>query len=136
MNQKLPRCPVCNGELMVTRLHCENCDITIEGQFVPGRNPFTDLTPEQMQFVLTFIRCEGKFNRMEEEMKLSYPTLRNRFNDILRVMGFEPGHEEVPARPGPDERRQILEDLDQGKITWAEAQQRLSGKKEEASSAS
>jgi hypothetical protein len=79
--------------------------------------------------VVTFVRCEGRYNRMEEEMKLSYPTLRSRFNEILNAMGFEPGKEEA-VKPGPDERRRILEDLDAGKITAEEAQLRLAGKKE------
>lgn len=134
MNQRLPRCPVCNGELMVTRLQCQNCDISIEGQFLPGRNPFAGLSDDQMQFLTSFIRCEGKFNRLEEELHLSYPTLKNRFNDILRSMGFEPGREETPVRLSADERRKVLEDLDQGKINWNEAQARLSGKKETVTS--
>ena len=129
MPNRLPRCPVCNGELTVTGLHCPSCDINIEGHFTAVHNPFAQLTPEQLQFVVTFVRCEGKFNRMEEEMKLSYPTLRSRFNDILRAMGYEPGREET-TRLTLEERRAILEDLDKGKIDWAEAQLRLSGKKE------
>lgn len=139
MNPLLTKCPVCGGELEVTRLHCKHCDITIEGQFNPGQantGPFAQLTPDQMQFLLTFIRCEGRFNRMEEELKLSYPTLRNRFNEILRAMGFEPGREDAPQRPDPEERRRILEDLDQGKITWADAQKRLRGKKDDVSAPS
>ncbi len=130
MPNRLPRCPVCDGELTVTALHCPSCDINIEGQFTAIRNPFAQLTPEQLQFIVTFVRCEGKFNRMEEEMKLSYPTLRSRFNDILRAMGFEPGRDEG-LRLTLEDRRKVLEELDQGKITWAEAQIRLSGKKDE-----
>jgi hypothetical protein len=130
MPNRLPRCPVCNGELTVTGLHCPSCDINIEGRFNAIHNPFAQLTPEQMEFVVTFVRCEGKFNRMEEEMKLSYPTLRSRFNDILRAMGYEPGREES-SKLSLEERRAILEELDKGKITWAEAQIRLSGKKDE-----
>lgn len=135
MNPVLTKCPVCGGELEVTRIHCPQCDITIEGHFTPGNasgGPFANLTPEQMQFLLTFLRCEGRFNRMEEELHLSYPTLRNRFNEILRAMGFEPGRDDAAVRPDPEERRRILEELDQGKITWAEAQRRLRGKKNEA----
>lgn len=135
MNPILTKCPVCGRDLVVTRLHCSGCDTTIEGQFHASGGaggPFAQLSAEQMQFLLTFIRCEGRFNRMEEELNLSYPTLRNRFNEILRVMGFEPARDEAPARPTADERRKILEELDQGKITWADAQRRLKGKKEES----
>lgn len=91
--------------------------------------PFGHLTPEQMQFLLTFVRCEGRLNRMEEEMKLSYPTLRNRLNEIVRALGYEPGKEDLSQSLSVEDRRQILEDLDQGKISWEEAQARLRGEK-------
>ena len=41
------------------------------------------LSPEQLAFAETFIRCEGKLNRMETEMGLSYPTLRARLNELI-----------------------------------------------------
>ena len=132
MNQLLTKCPICNGELAVTRLYCPLCDTTIEGHFSPGRNLFANLSPEQMQFALTFIRCEGRFNRMEEELNLSYPTLRNRLNDVIRTLGFEPGREEPQpqaVRLSADDRLRILDDLAQGKISSEEAQQQLRGVK-------
>ncbi|MHB0988087.1 MAG: DUF2089 family protein [Bellilinea sp.] len=132
MNQILNQCPVCKSELVVTRLFCLNCNTTIEGHFHPGTNPFASLSPEQMQFLLTFIRCEGRFNRMEEELSLSYPTLRNRFNEILRSLGFEPGREETPVRLTAEDRMRILDELAEGRISSEEAQQRILGKKEEA----
>ncbi len=132
MNQMLSKCPVCKGDLMVTRLYCVQCNTTIEGHFHPETNPFAPLNPEQMQFLLTFIRCEGRFNRMEEEMGLSYPTLRNRFNEILRALGFEPGREDAPVRLSAEDRMRILDELAQGAISPEDAQQRLLGKKEES----
>lgn len=130
MNKAITKCPICGGEVVITRVHCPDCDTTFEGQFLPEHNPFGQLTPEQAQFILTFVRCEGRFNRMEDELKLSYPTLRSRFNEILRVMGYEPAKDEqLPPRVTVDDRRKILEDLDEGRISWAEAQLRLKGKK-------
>jgi hypothetical protein len=127
MNKMINKCPVCGSDLAVTKLYCVNCNTSIEGHFIAEHTPFGHLTPEQMQFLLTFVRCEGKLNRMEEEMKLSYPTLRNRLNEIVRALGYEPGKEEAPQPLSADDRRQILEDLDQGKITWEQAQARLRG---------
>ena len=132
MNQLPIKCPICNGELAVTRLYCPQCDTTIEGHFSPGRNPFANLSPEQLQFTLTFVRCEGRFNRMEEELNLSYPTLRNRLNDVIRTLGFEPGREEPQpqvVRLSAEDRLRILDDLAQGKISSEEAQQQLRGVK-------
>lgn len=136
MNSMLTKCPICSGELAVTRLYCPQCDTTIEGHFSPGRNMFANLSPEQMQFALTFIRCEGRLNRMEEELNLSYPTLRNRLNDVIRGLGFEPGKEELQpqiVRLSAEERLRILDELSQGKISSEDAQQQLRGvKKAEA----
>ena len=30
-------CPICSGELAVTRLHCRSCGTTLEGDFNVGR---------------------------------------------------------------------------------------------------
>ena len=62
-------------------------------------------------------------------MKLSYPTLRNRLNEIVRALGYEPGKEDLTQPLSAEDRRQILEDLDLGKITGEEAQARLRGEK-------
>ena len=120
--QTLPnKCPICDGEIIVTQLQGQDCVSRIEGRFIHGT--FEALTPEQLGFVETFIRCEGKINRMEVEIGLSYPTIRNRLHEIIRALGYEPGGEE----PGmsDDERRQILEDLEQGKITYEDAMSML-----------
>lgn len=123
MNQLIDKCPICGDDLIITHLHCPHCRTTIEGKFIFPHSPFARLSTDQLQFLLTFIRCEGKFNRMEEELKLSYPTLRNRFDEILQVMGFE-AEESTPAL-SPQERKAILSELNQGKITAEEAQNRL-----------
>jgi len=148
MNPMPSTCPICGGDLVVTRLHCPSCETTLEGSFDPGASsrlqeafspeqlkpllPFSRLSAEQLQFVLTFVRCEGRFNRMEDEMGLSYPTLRNRLNEIIRAMGYEPARDEThapaqPASPGLDERQSILEMLSQGEIDLEEAKRRLRG---------
>ena len=61
MNTLPTRCPLCSGEVTVTRIYCQDCDTTIEGRFTGG--PFSQLTQEQLAFVETFIRCEGKITR-------------------------------------------------------------------------
>ena len=129
MNLALDTCPICNARLAVTRLHCDQCDTTIEGQFLSGSGPFSRLTPDQVNFVLTFIKCEGRFNRMEDELSLSYPTIRNRLYDVMHALGYEPAKEETaaPSRLTPEERMRILDELSQGKITAEQATARLQG---------
>jgi len=124
----LNRCPVCRSELTVTRLHCATCDTSVEGRFSTG-SYFGNLTPEQIEFIITFVRCEGKINRVEQEIGLSYPTIRNRLHDVIRALGFEPGREETPEVT-EERRRSILDDLDAGKITSEAAMRLLRGEEE------
>ena len=134
MNVLPSKCPICGGNITVTRIHCDECDVTIEGQFSPGSGPFAGLSPDQQQFLLTFVKCEGKLNRMEDELNLSYPTLRSRLQEVVRTLGFEPGKDEpaAPAGPAPrisdDDRRRILDDLDNGRISSEQAMKMLAGK--------
>ena len=124
MNNSLTQCPVCQNELTITRLKCEACDTTLEGRF--GGGPFAHLSAEQTDFLLAFIRCEGKLNRVEAEIGLSYPTLRNKLLEVIRALGFEPGKEDTPDM-GEEQRRQVLDDLDAGRITAEAAMAILNG---------
>lgn len=128
MNTSLTRCPVCQSELTITRLHCPSCDTTLEGRFTGG--PFTHLSAEQLDFIETFVRCEGRINRVEDEMGLSYPTIRNRLHEVIRAMGYEPGRDEEAPEISEEKRRSILEELDAGRISADEAMRLLHGKKE------
>jgi hypothetical protein len=87
------------------------------------------LSPDQLAFIETFIRCEGKINRVGEELGISYPTVRSRLTDVIRALGYEVGEDETAATANvPDEeRRAILEQLAQGKLTSEEAVKRLRG---------
>jgi hypothetical protein len=123
------QCPLCGGEITVTRLVCPACDVTIEGRFVVSR--FMQLSAEQLAFIETFVRCEGKLSRMEGELGLSYPTIRGRLHDVIRALGYEPGKEEPPAaKISDEERRRILEQLDQGRISPEKAMTLLQGGEE------
>jgi len=105
------KCPICGDDLYVERLVCVQCGTTIEGTFVPQR--FTQLTHEQWNFVELFLRCEGKLNRVQEELGLSYPTVRNRLNEVICAMGYEVGESET----GDEATKSVLDDLAIGKIS-------------------
>jgi hypothetical protein len=111
------QCPVCGEATEVTRVYCRHCDTAVEGHFSLGR--FHRLTAEQLQFAETFIRCEGKITRVEQDMGLSYPAVRARLNDLIRALGYDVAPE--PGGVSPEERQRILEDLAEGKISSEEA---------------
>jgi len=126
MNPVIGQCPICGGHLHVTRLNCRNCDTTIEGHFTLGR--LYQLSPEQLDFVEVFLRCEGKINRVEQEIGLSYPAVRARLTDVIRSLGYEVGESPSVAQVLSEETRQgILNELQTGKLTAEEALQLLRG---------
>jgi hypothetical protein len=122
------QCPICGGEILVTRIECRDCNTSIEGQFYS--RTFSQLTPKQMEFVETFIRLEGKITHMEKELNLSYPTIRKLLHDVIRALGYEPGGEDELAELSEEERQQILNELDSGDISLEDALKKLQEKED------
>lgn len=127
-------CPVCSGELAVTRLHCRSCGTTLEGEFSVGR--FGRLTREQLALLESFLRSRGNLRDMERELSISYPTVRSRVEALVRALGFGPradsdeAAEDAAAAVGRDAgatldmgaaRQQILERLGRREMTAEEA---------------
>ena len=126
MHPVLGTCPVCGEVLTITRLHCRACDTSIEGRFYAGR--LAQLNPEQLQFVETFLQCEGKIKAVEEKLSISYPTVRSRLREVIQAMGYEM-EEAVPTddEPSENDRKQVLEALAAGSISPEEAITMLRG---------
>jgi hypothetical protein len=110
-------CPVTGEPLEVTRLSCPTSGVTIEGRFVP--NEFALLPAEQLDFLRLFVKVRGNLKEIERILGLSYPTVRLRFEALLKALGYEP-LEEVA-----DERAAILARLERGEISAEEAAARL-----------
>ncbi|MEM9776750.1 MAG: DUF2089 domain-containing protein, partial [Chloroflexota bacterium] len=123
MNLIIGQCPICEDQLQVTELHCDSCETTINGRFSLGR--LHHLSPDQLEFVETFIRCEGKINRVEQELGLSYPAVRARLSAVILTMGYEVG-EAIPAEPpSPADRQKILARVASGEMSALEAAELL-----------
>ena len=128
-------CPICSGELAVTRLHCRSCGTTLEGDFNVGR--FARLSREQFALLESFLRSKGNLKEMERELGISYPTVRGRVEVLLRALGLGDDDEAAAgdvddAAAGPGEadgagidavaaRRTILERLARREIDAATA---------------
>jgi hypothetical protein len=83
-----------------------------------------------MDFVETFVRLEGKIKHMEKELEVSYPTIRKKLHDVIQALGYEPGGDDELSALSDDERQQILDDLDKGKISYEEAMKLLQEEEE------
>jgi hypothetical protein len=80
--KKLPHsCPACDNTLKVTALTCESCGTAVSGSF--DLPVLARLSPEDLQFVLDFVRCSGSLKVMAQQLGLSYPTVRNLLDDII-----------------------------------------------------
>lgn len=107
------RCPVCNNELNVTKLHCDYCNTTIESKFSLCK--FCKLNDEQKYFVEVFIKNRGNIKEIEKELGISYPTVRNKLENVIEALGYSPKY-----TPKID-RKEILAKLSTGEITAKEA---------------
>ena len=115
-------CPVCEADLRVTRLQCGTCGTAIEGHFSVGR--FSRLGREQLALLESFLRARGNLRELERELGISYPTVRNRIEALLRTLGLADGAlppADEPAPADPTRRRQILERLARREITAEQA---------------
>ena len=74
-------CPSCKHQLKVKSLVCEDCGTEVNGSY--ALPPLTLLSPEEQNFILTFVRKSGSLKDMAAHLKLSYPTVRNMLNDII-----------------------------------------------------
>jgi len=123
-------CPVCAGELAVTRLHCGTCGTTLEGDFSVGR--FGRLNREQTALLESFLRSRGNLRDMERELGISYPTVRARVEALVRALGFGPRSDVDPdevteVAPVPKSRDAILERLARHEITAEQAASAIRG---------
>lgn len=122
MRKILEQCPSCDGKLDVTQLSCPSCGTVIQGQFEPC--PFCALSPADVQFAMTFVKCRGNVREMERELGISYWTVRRMLDDLIQQLGFEV--EPVPEADATVQMQEILEQLDRGEISAAEATEALS----------
>jgi hypothetical protein len=125
-------CPVCENELQVTRLQCRTCGTAIDGQFNVGR--FGRLSREQLSLLESFLRARGNLRELERELGLSYPTIRNRVEALIRALGLggapdAAGQGATAQRAGanPEERRAVLERLAKGELSAEAAAAALRG---------
>ena len=87
--KQLPTCcPACQSQLHVASLHCPQCLTCIDGDY---QLPALLLLPaDDQQFIRDFVLCSGSLKEIAARMELSYPTVRNRLDDIInRLKSFE-----------------------------------------------
>jgi hypothetical protein len=132
MAKMLTQCPVCDGELKISELTCVRCGARVQSLFDPCR--FCSLPPEHLGFIEVFLRCEGNLSRVEKDLGVSYPTVRNRLTAALTALGLAGAGAETGAQapvpiapaPAPPEdtsarRRDALNALAKGEMSAEDA---------------
>lgn len=115
------KCPVCGQNMKVTELECPSCHTRVSGQFDLGK--FSRLNRKQLEFVEVFIRLRGNIKEVEEEMGISYPTVRKKLEEVIEALGYRP--EEEPKAERAKRRKEVLNELDEGEIDVEEAKDKL-----------
>lgn len=81
MSQLPINCPSCQNPLVVSQLSCPNCATVISGSY--SLPILLLLSKEDQDFVFEFILSSGSLKKMAAKMSKSYPTVRNKLDDIL-----------------------------------------------------
>ncbi len=86
IRKRMPQaCPTCQSLLKVSRLTCLKCETVVEGLF---ELPILARLPaEDQEFIFHFTLVSGSLKKMAQLMKLSYPTIRNRLDGIIKRCG-------------------------------------------------
>jgi hypothetical protein len=117
------RCPITGEELYVSELTSAESGVTIRGRF--GVPKIARLPDEHREFLETFIRARGVISTVEKELGISYPTVRSRLDALLEALEMKPIKEDRRKAKTAEERRKILQDLEDGRITAEEAKVKL-----------
>ena len=106
-------CPICESDLIVTKLKCTNCNTEISGAFQLSK--FNYLSKEHLYFIEVFIKNRGNIKQVEKELGISYPTVKRNMDDVIESLGYKVSDDEKIKKD------EIFKKLEAGEITALEA---------------
>jgi hypothetical protein len=90
-------CPVCSKKLTVTELTCKNCNLQLKGDF--SLNKYSYLTKEESEFLEVFLKAEGSFKAVQEELDITYFKAKENLGQVLKRLGLREGEEMITSKP-------------------------------------
>jgi hypothetical protein len=113
----------------IEKVRLTESSIALEGPFeLP---PLAALTLEDQVFVIAFVRTHGSIKEMEQLFGVSYPTIKNRLQRIAEQFEYVEIRKEAVSAPSlTEQRKQILEDLENKKLDAKQAMAALKELKE------
>ncbi len=113
MEREVPgNCPICQSKIKVSEVRCKECKTVIKGEFELCK--FCRLSENQKYFLEAFIKNRGNIKEIEKDLGISYPTVRNKLDEVISVLGYQ------ADKPVID-KKAILEKLKNGEISKDEA---------------
>lgn len=94
MSKIIPECPACGTKLRVSALHCTGCGMELRNDF--ELSPFDLLNPEQMSFLIAFLKLRGNMSSVQSELGMSYPAAKKRLDDLLVALNLAGDHRKSP----------------------------------------
>uniref|UniRef100_A0A7C4UHK7 DUF2089 domain-containing protein n=1 Tax=candidate division WOR-3 bacterium TaxID=2052148 RepID=A0A7C4UHK7_UNCW3 len=117
---KVPdKCPFCSGKIEIKRFRCKGCNVEVDGSF---DLPDYVIDEDIWDFIRLYIKVRGNLKELERIFGVSYPTIRARFEDVRRALGFTEEY---------DDKSEIISQLEKGEISVDEALKRLENLKKE-----
>ncbi|MGL5977625.1 MAG: DUF2089 domain-containing protein [Erysipelotrichaceae bacterium] len=86
MKKTPTQCPACETPLIISELRCDACDTRVQGNFLFPQ--LLQLSQEDLSFVMDFLRFRGSLKDLGAQYGISYPTARNRLDQVLLRLGL------------------------------------------------
>ena len=101
-------CPDCAGNLRISALTCEDCELSLHGDLPTPR--LYRLSTEDQRFVELFISASGSLKQTASLLQVSYPTVRSRLDRVIERL-------EALRRDDEVRKAKVLEDIDSGRLS-------------------
>lgn len=102
------RCSYCGEGMRISKLTCEACGLSHEGDFLTPR--LYRLEPDEQHFVELFVLASGSLKQMAQLLGVSYPTVRGRLDRLIDRLREEQQRDQ-------QRKQKILQDIEDGRIT-------------------
>lgn len=109
MIKKIRDCPSCGEMMVISELKCPKCDLRVRKDISPCL--FCQLADEDYDFLMIFLRTQGRITDIEKVLNVSYPTIKTKIDNLLKNLKLSPYEDETDP----------IEALAQGKISVDEA---------------
>lgn len=113
--KSLKVCPFCEGHLSVVKKRCDRCNMGFSGRFKGSH--LSQMTQKEQRFIEQFVLNSGSLKEMAEIEGVSYPTIRNKLDEIIQKLS-----DLIEER---EQRQEIIDQLEEEEISAEKAVQLL-----------